>query len=71
MKPPEKFETARLILRRPCLEDAPAIFASYAQDTEVTRYMSWSPHRNMDETYRVVALMLKLWDEGKAPWKTW
>ena len=41
MKPPEKFETERLILRKPRMDDAPEIFTSYAQDLEVTRYI---PH---------------------------
>lgn len=66
MKPPERFDTERLILRKPRMDDAPAIFTSYAQDTEVTRYMTWRPHKNVEETYSIVELMLKLWDEGKA-----
>jgi len=66
MKPPERFETERLILRKPRRDDAPAIFANYAQDAEVTRYMNWRPHKNVKETYCIVELMLKLWDEGTA-----
>jgi [ribosomal protein S5]-alanine N-acetyltransferase len=66
MKPPEQMETERLILRKPRRDDAPAIFSAYAQDTEVTRYMTWRPHKNVEETYRIVELMLKLWDEGEA-----
>ena len=66
MKPPEPIETERLILRKPCMDDAPAIFSAYAQDLEVTRYMIWRPHKSVGETYRIVELMLKLWDEGKA-----
>jgi ribosomal-protein-alanine N-acetyltransferase len=63
MKPPEQFETERLSLRKPRMDDAPAIFASYAQDPEVTRYMTWRPHKNVEETYRILELMLKFWDE--------
>jgi [ribosomal protein S5]-alanine N-acetyltransferase len=48
------------------MDDAPAIFLAYAQDPEVTRYMTWRPHKNIGETYRIVELMLKLWDEGEA-----
>ncbi len=66
MKPPERFETERLILRKPRLDDAPAIFTAYAQDPEVTRYLTWRPHKDVEETYAIVKLMLKLWDEGKA-----
>jgi [ribosomal protein S5]-alanine N-acetyltransferase len=66
MQPPEQIETERLILRKPRKDDAPAIFLAYARDTEVTRYMTWRPHKNVEETYRIVELMLKLWDEGEA-----
>jgi len=65
MKPPKQMETERLTLRKPRRDDAPAIFSAYAQDTEITRHMTWRPHKNVEETYRVVELMLKLWDEGK------
>ena len=37
----EPVETERLVLRRPTAADAPAIFARYASDPEVTRYMAW------------------------------
>jgi RimJ/RimL family protein N-acetyltransferase len=66
MNPPDQMETERLILRKPRADDAPAIFSAYAQDAEVTRYMTWRPHRNVEETYRIIELMLKLWDEGEA-----
>ena len=66
MKPPEQIETERLILRKPRRDDAPTIFSAYAQDLEVTRYMTWRPHKSVGETYRIVELMLKLWDEGEA-----
>ena len=65
MRPPEQIETERLTLRKPRRDDAPAIFSAYAQDPEVTQYMTWRPHKNVEETYRVVELMLRLWDEGE------
>jgi len=66
MNPPETIQTERLLLRKPRLDDAPVIFESYAQDPEVTRYMTWRPHKSVEETYRIVELMLQLWDEGEA-----
>ncbi|MCP4751410.1 MAG: GNAT family N-acetyltransferase [Proteobacteria bacterium] len=50
MTPPERFETQRLILRRPRLDDAEAIFTEYAQDAEVTRFLNWSPHQDVETT---------------------
>ncbi len=55
MKPPEIIKTERLILRKPRMDDAPAIFTNYAQDPEVTRYITWRPHKNLEDTYRVFA----------------
>jgi RimJ/RimL family protein N-acetyltransferase len=66
MIPPPEFCTARLVLRRPCMEDAPAIFANYAQDPEVTRFLVWRPHENVEETRRIIGLMLGQWDKGEA-----
>lgn len=50
MKPPKNFETTRLHLRPPTLEDAETIFNQYAQDAEVTKYMTWRPHADMQTT---------------------
>lgn len=49
-KAPERFETGRLVLRRPTAGDAAAIFARYAGDPEVTRYMSFPRHVSIDQT---------------------
>src|ERR671913_988397 len=42
--------TERLTLRAPRMDDAAAIFDSYARDPEVTRYLVWTPHRSVAET---------------------
>ena len=36
------------------LDDAEELFTSVASDPEVTRYMSWTPHPDVDETRRVI-----------------
>jgi ribosomal-protein-alanine N-acetyltransferase len=46
----ERFETARLVLRRPRRDDAPAMFARYAGDPEVTRYLGWATHQTVQDT---------------------
>ena len=48
--PPEILETERLRLRKPVLEDVEEIFRQYAQDAEVTKYVSWRAHESKDET---------------------
>jgi RimJ/RimL family protein N-acetyltransferase len=46
---PERFETARLVLRLPVRSDAEAILHTYAQDPEVTRYLPWTPLSSLRE----------------------
>lgn len=55
---PDGFQTLRLNLRPITEADAPAIFDSYAQDRDVTRYLSWRPHETITETERFVAACL-------------
>lgn len=45
----ETFETERLLLRKITLDDAEEIF-EYASDPEVTRYMSYEAHKNLETT---------------------
>jgi ribosomal-protein-alanine N-acetyltransferase len=55
---PESFETARLILRPIARGDALAIFAGYAQDPEIVRYLTWLPHQRLAETESYIARCL-------------
>ena len=45
---PDTFGTARLLLRPIAVEDVEAIFDTYAQDKEVTRYTIWKPHHRQE-----------------------
>jgi [ribosomal protein S5]-alanine N-acetyltransferase len=47
---PDRFDSARLILRPIAAADAPSIFAAYAQDPEVVRFVIWRPHRTLADT---------------------
>lgn len=64
--PPESLTTARLILRKPRAEDAPLIFETYAQDSEVVRYLTFLPHRDLKETQEAVERFLENWRAGKS-----
>jgi RimJ/RimL family protein N-acetyltransferase len=44
---PEEFQTPHYRLRRVTIEDAEAIFAAYAADPQVTRYLGWKTHRDL------------------------
>jgi [ribosomal protein S5]-alanine N-acetyltransferase len=52
---PDKFQTARLVLRPITPDDRDAIFDTYAQNAEVTRYLTWRPHRSRSDTADYIA----------------
>jgi RimJ/RimL family protein N-acetyltransferase len=64
--PPEILETKRFRLRKPALQDAEDVFRKYAQDPEVTKYLTWRPNRNVQETRDFLAACLRAWDDGKS-----
>lgn len=43
-------ETNRLILRKFKIEDAEDMYNNWASDNEVTKYLSWKTHLNIEET---------------------
>ena len=47
---PDQFTTARLVRRPVAAADAEAIFGASARGPEVTRPMTWRPHRTIAET---------------------
>jgi ribosomal-protein-alanine N-acetyltransferase len=69
LRPPEEFDTARLMLRVPKLTDAEEIFGLYAQDKQVTRFLTWKPHKSIDETRQFLDECIQDWKTGrKFPW---
>jgi RimJ/RimL family protein N-acetyltransferase len=69
LRPPKRFETERLYLRRPVIEDATSIFEQYAQDKEVTKYLTWKPHQSIKDTSKFLKRCSKAWKEGTSfPW---
>ena len=62
MRMPEQLFTERLLLRMPRMEDADAIFTGWAQDLGVLRYLTWRPHKSIDETESFVRGCLLAWE---------
>ncbi|MEZ5401754.1 MAG: GNAT family N-acetyltransferase [Bryobacteraceae bacterium] len=60
----ERYETERLILCRPRPGDAEAVFARYAADPEVARYMSWPRHERIETVREFLAF-------SDAEWARW
>ena len=62
MRPPERIETARLLLRVPALTDAVVLFDTYTHDPEVTRYVMWRPHASVDQTLEFLKGCIAAWE---------
>ena len=60
----ERVETTRLVLRKPERSDAAAIFARYASDAEVTRWLAWPRHTTLQDTSAFL-------DFSDAEWLRW
>ena len=58
----ERIVTNRLILRHFKADDAQEMFDNWANDPEVTKYMTWNPHENVDVTKQIINIWLKEYD---------
>jgi RimJ/RimL family protein N-acetyltransferase len=47
-------DTSHLGLRAPRLDDAASVFAAFGQDSEVTRFLTWRPHRVLQDAERAM-----------------
>jgi len=45
-----RLETDRLILRRFTIADAEGMFNNWASDDDVTKYLTWPTHQNVEMT---------------------
>ena len=49
-----KLETERLVLRRFVIDDAECMFRNWANDTEVTKYLTWESHKSIDWSKKIL-----------------
>lgn len=47
-------ETPRLILRRARPDDAQLMFDNWANDPDVTKFLTWPPHRSVEVTKQII-----------------
>lgn len=62
--PPDELSTSRLKLWPSATSDAEAIFKAYATDVQVTRYLSWYPHKAQEDTLEFLARCDQARDAG-------
>ena len=72
IRPDATWQTDRLAARPAARVDAQVLFDEYATDAEVARYMTWRPHRTVEETTDFLRRCEGVWLEGSAfPWTLW
>lgn len=57
-------KTDRLVLRRFYPDDADAMFANWANDCRVTKYMTWTPHGSVELTRQLIALWCERYEKS-------
>lgn len=60
----QTIETERLILRRFTMDDAQNMYDNWANDPEVTRFLMWQPHKDVEETEGILADWLTHYDKS-------
>jgi ribosomal-protein-alanine N-acetyltransferase len=66
-RPPATFGTARLVARLPQADDAPAVFAAYASDPEVTRYLAWPAYTRVEPLAAFLRETAANWEKRETP----
>lgn len=51
-------ETPRLILRKFILSDAACMYKNWANDHEVTRFLTWSTHTSIQDSHDIISLWI-------------
>ena len=61
----QRIETDRLILRRYKIEDADAMYKTWASDSEVTKFLTWQPHPSVEVSRSIIENWLKEYSDKK------
>lgn len=57
-------ETDRLVLREFAIDDAQEMFHNWAHDPEVTKYLIWTPHKDVEETEEILSGWVERYGDG-------
>ena len=55
----QNISTERLLLRRIKIDDAESMFKNWASDDDVTKYLRWKAHKDIETTKEVINLWLQ------------
>lgn len=56
-------ETTRLILRPFTMNDVEAMYYGWASDPDVTKYLTWNTHRNLEDTKNIISLWVEQYEK--------
>ncbi|HHV60912.1 MAG TPA: GNAT family N-acetyltransferase [Clostridiaceae bacterium] len=59
----QTIETDRLILRKFMMGDAQNMFDNWANDHQVTKYLQWKPHENIEVTKNILENWVKSYEQ--------
>lgn len=62
----QTIETNRLILRKFRLDDAEAMFETWANDPRVTQFLTWEPHGTVENTKQVVEMWFNSYEDVRS-----
>ena len=60
----EAVSTNRLILRKTEIHDHTAVYEHWAREPEITKYLTWRPHKSPEETRSFIQQCINDWDSG-------
>jgi len=60
----QTINTDRLLLRRFEFDDAYDMFKNWANDSEVTKYLTWEPHNNVEVTKKIIELWVNEYEHN-------
>lgn len=61
-------ETDRLILRKFKLADSEAVFKNWGSDLNVTKYVSFAPHKKVEETKEIISMWISEYADDNFNW---
>lgn len=60
--------TQRLLLRRFTLNDAQSMFENYCHDEDICKYLTWNPHKDIDETKELLTDVFTKYNDTTYRW---
>lgn len=68
LKGTQTINTDRLSLRKYQTGDAPDMFKNWANDSDVTKFLSWKPHNNIEATKEIIEQWVSKYENNVYNW---